>query len=80
MQDTTFSKFIKSLTEDELTSYAQRCGTSAVYLTGHLRPGYKTPRKELMAALVINSKGALTRDDVLTHFYPASAFNSSCVA
>lgn len=80
MQDTTFSKFIKSLSEEELTSYAERCRTSAVYLTGHLRPGYKTPRKELMTALVINSNGALTRDDVLAHFYPASAFNSSRVA
>lgn len=76
MHETVFSAFIKSMTDAELVAYAKACETSPAYLTGHLRLAYKTPRAELMARLVKQSGGHLSRADVLEHFFPTSLFET----
>lgn len=65
----TFADFIRNMGEDELDNYAKNCSTSVGYIKIHLLHARKTPKKKLMAALVENSAGKITTDDVLSHFY-----------
>lgn len=65
----TFSAYIKAMTEDELCSYAEKCGTTGAYIKTHLLPARKIPKKNLMNALVAFSDGNITDKDVFDHFY-----------
>lgn len=74
---TQFKQFLSALNDDQLNDFAQRCGTTYSYLMVQLFHGYKIPRRDLMASLALNSGGALTRNDLLDHFYPAALFQSA---
>jgi hypothetical protein len=79
--DSKFKLFIKEKKDaGELQSFAHGCGTSVLYITGHLLPAKKVPRKDLLRDLVLASDGQLTREDVLEHFYPSEMFSSTRAA
>lgn len=64
-----FADFIRNMSEEELDNYAQSCSTTIGYIKIHLLHARKVPKKKLMAALVENSSGKITSDEVLSHFY-----------
>lgn len=64
----SFAKFVKSLSRPELEAYAQRCGTTANYITVHLLHATKEPRKKLREALANESDGKVSLNEVLQHF------------
>jgi len=64
-----FKDYINGLTDTELDEYAARCGTTAQYIKCHLLNAYKEPRKNLRAALAIESKGNVSHTEILQHFY-----------
>lgn len=68
----TFNDFYKGMDQDELKAYADRCGTTVLYLKHQLRRANKVPRADLLNALWEQSRGKLTRQDVLDHFYPSA--------
>jgi len=72
---TKFRHFLNDMSEEQLQDFAARCGTTPAYLMVQLRRAYKVPRRDFMAALVLNSGGRLSRDDLLDHFYPESLFD-----
>jgi hypothetical protein len=64
--------YFKGLTEEQQNAYAVSCGTTLKYLTTHImraRP-YKTARPDLISALAKQSRGAVSYDEALAHFYP----------
>lgn len=66
----SFDDFYKSMAPEELESYAERCGTTVLYLKHQLRRANKAPRLNLLNSLWRESDGKLTRQDVLDHFFP----------
>jgi len=74
--NTVFRTFLESLSAGELEAYAKRCGTTPKYIRDHLIRGYKVPRRDLMSKLALQSRGQVTRDVLLDHFYPANLFAS----
>ncbi|MCV6612891.1 MAG: hypothetical protein OIF55_19215 [Amphritea sp.] len=69
-----FNKFIKDMSAADLAAYCASCGVSEKYVVVHLKYGSKVPRRDLMVRLVAHSGGAVTRDDLMAHFYPESDF------
>lgn len=68
----TFDAYINSLTPQQLEDYAKRCGTSVLYLKNHLRGATRAPRLSLLNKLWQESGGAISRTDVLDHFFPSN--------
>jgi hypothetical protein len=66
----TFNDFYKSMSPEELSDYADRCGTTVLYLKHQLRRANKVPRNILLNNLWQESGGKLSRQDVLDHFFP----------
>lgn len=64
----TFTEYLSSLSMAEQDAYAERCGTTGKYLRTHIRPGTRTPRKDLMHALAEESGGEVSIEAVLIHF------------
>lgn len=64
----TFVQFIKSKSAKELAQFAGRCGTTAKYISAHLVTAKKEPRKELRLALIRESNGSLSEDEIIRHF------------
>jgi len=66
-------EYIKSLSDDELIAYAQRCGASAKYIRSHIYYSRREPRKALREALARESQGKVSLQEVLDHFGIGSA-------
>jgi len=64
-----------SLTPSQREAYAKRCGTSVKYFDNHLmlkRPS-RIPRRELLTALADKSKGNVSFEKVISHFFQVAA-------
>ena len=66
----TFDEYIQSLNPEQLEAFAERARVSVNYLTLHLMPRRKVPRKELMRRLADSAAPKVERLAVLEHFYP----------
>ena len=73
-------EYIRSLTVDQLSAYAESCGTTPDYMRVHLVYAKKTPRRNLLQALAFNSGGAVTELEVLQHFGLIAAPDEDSVA
>lgn len=62
------SDYIKSLSEDALASYAERCKSTPAYISNHILHARKEPRKLLREALSRASEGKVSHQEVLEHF------------
>jgi len=65
----TLFSYINSLSESELKDYADRCGTSAAYMEGHIKHARRVPRPCLMEKLHTQSRCRVTKKEVIEHFY-----------
>lgn len=63
-------EYIESLSQEEQDEYAIRAGTTGNHLRMHLKHARKIPRLDLMMGLWEGSKGRVSRQEVLDHFYP----------
>lgn len=64
----SFSEFIRSLSQEQLADYAERCGTSPAYIKIHLLHARKEPKKSLREALCRESNGSVSLHEILRHF------------
>ena len=64
-----FKVFFNALPKPEQVAYASRAGTTVSYLRNHLIPGRKVPRRKLIEGLVKASRGMVTYQEVIEHFY-----------
>lgn len=64
--------YFESLKPADQQAYAERCGTTANYLSIHIMctPPRKMARPPLMHSLADESRGKVSFDEVLKHFYP----------
>lgn len=62
------SEYIKSLSQEELATYAARCNASPTYIASHIFYARKEPRRLLREALARESDGKVTLIEVLEHF------------
>ena len=62
------TEYIKSLSEDELKAYSDRCKSTPAYISSHIYYARKEPRKALREALSKESQGKVSSKDVLEHF------------
>ena len=60
--------YIRSLSADQISIYAESCSTTPDYIRVHLVYAKKTPRPALLKALAFNSGGHVTELEVLQHF------------
>lgn len=71
--DTTnpFVDYWRGLSKDERQAYASRAGTTVKYIETHLIgvPPRKIPRQNLMGGLAKASRGRVSQEDLLRHFY-----------
>lgn len=61
----------RSLTAPEQDAYAARAGSTRGYLKVHIMrvPPYKTSKPKLINGLADASEGAVSKQEVLSHFY-----------
>jgi len=64
-----FRDYYQNLTSDQRTAYANRAGTTIGYIESHLLSRRKIPKRPTMNKLVKASRGKLTLQDLLNHFY-----------
>lgn len=72
-----FKEFIRQLSPEELEDYARRCSTTPKYITVHLLPARKEPRKKLREALAEESGGKVSLGEVLEHFSMTAPQNAA---
>lgn len=60
--------YIGSLSPEQVEEYAARCGTTANYLTTHIRYATKEPSVKLIRALAQGSEGRVSMTEVLEHY------------
>ena len=75
-----FPDFFRGLSDQQRERYADRAGTTVEYIRVHLIRAKRIPRPDLMDSLVQASAGAVSRKELLDHFYPPSAEASRKVA
>lgn len=60
--------YIKSLSDDDLKAFAERCESTVAYISNHVYYARKEPRKALREALSRESQGKVSPQEVLEHF------------
>lgn len=69
--------YIGGMTEQELSDYAERCSTTANYLSTHIRYATKDPSVKLIRALAKESGGAVSMSEVLEHYRLTDAWQQA---
>lgn len=69
------SDYLKTLTPDQVASFADKAGTSVGYLTTQLAYGYRRIGPQLALALEAASEGALKADELCPDFPWSAAAN-----
>lgn len=60
--------YIGGLSSEQLQAYADRCSTTANYMSTHIRYATKDPSVKLIRALAKESGGVVSMSEVLTHY------------
>ncbi|MCE6001990.1 hypothetical protein ACG9WR_01340 [Acinetobacter pittii] len=71
--DFSFHKFISDQSPDELEAYAERAGTTVLYLKRHLIHKTRVPRIEMIETLVNASNGAFNKIQFIAWLYELDA-------
>lgn len=71
--DFSFHKFISDQSPDELEAYAERAGTTVLYLKRHLIHKTRLPRIEMIETLVNASNGAFNKIQFIAWLYELDA-------
>jgi len=65
-----FSDYFNSLDQKGRDRYARRAGTSSEYIRIHLVKRNRMPRPQLLQKLATASRGKVSYEEVVAHFYP----------
>lgn len=68
----TFVDFYKNLSAKERETYHKRAGCAPNYIDAHLIHARRTPRPGRMEKMVEATDGAVSWNEMLSHFYPAA--------
>ncbi|MCO9048774.1 hypothetical protein [Acinetobacter sp. UC24323] len=71
--DFSFHKFISDQNPEELEAYAERAGTTVLYLKRHLIHKTRVPRIEMIETLVNASNGAFNKIQFIAWLYELDA-------
>ncbi|ARG16946.1 hypothetical protein R4466_04910 [Acinetobacter baumannii] len=71
--DFSFHKYISNQSPEELEAYAERAGTTVLYLKRHLIHRTRLPRVEMIQTLVTASNGAFTKVQFIAWLYELDA-------
>lgn len=71
--DFSFHKFVSEQSHDELEAYAERAGTTVLYLKRHLIHKTRVPRIEMIETLVNASNGAFSKIQFIAWLYELDA-------
>ncbi len=73
IDDFDFKKFIKSLSDEQLSTFATTAGTTPLYLKRHLMYRCKYPSPGLIDALVIAGQGKFSKGQFVNWLYQINA-------
>lgn len=71
--DFSFHRFVSDQSPDELEAYAERAGTTVLYLKRHLIHKTRVPRIEMIETLVNASNGAFNKIQFIAWLYELDA-------
>lgn len=67
-----FALYVRSMSQDDLESYAKRAGTTVHYLINFLLTGRRGATRSMIRSLVKASNGEISQARVLEHIFGGS--------